>query len=235
MNIGACVLGLVLYALLRRRAPSPKPTMWYVLAGASLAAILATFAFAGVDGVHRWVSLGGIALHVSAIVAPLLIACVATAPRPYLGAVIAIATALLLALQPDAAQTISFAAACMIIPMSTRERIVSVIALLACAIVSLMRADPLSPVRHVEEIYEAAVARGPLWAVLATVALLLLPLPFLWRRHRVALALGVYIAMVTIAPLWGTFPVPVMGYGVSPILGYYLALVMASRAQHSRR
>jgi hypothetical protein len=29
-----------------------------------------------------------------------------------------------------------------------------------------------------------------------------------------------------LAPAWGTFPVPVMGYGASPIVGYFLALVV---------
>jgi hypothetical protein len=40
----------------------------------------------------------------------------------------------------------------------------------------------------------------------------------------------VYVAMVTIAPAWGTFPVPIMGYGVSPILGYFIALALCARS-----
>ena len=64
---------------------------------------------------------------------------------------------------------------------------------------------------------------------MATAALLLLPVPFFaaWLRHRraTALALGVYVAMTLLAPAWGTFPVPVMGYGAAPILGYFIALV----------
>jgi len=65
-------------------------------------------------------------------------------------------------------------------------------------------------------------------------ALPLLPLPFFieFRRHHDAasLALGVYVALITLAPCWGTFPVPVMGYGVSPIVGYFLALALSKRA-----
>jgi hypothetical protein len=49
------------------------------------------------------------------------------------------------------------------------------------------------------------------------------------RRQTLPLALGVYVAVVTIAPIWGTFPVPIMGYGVSPILGYFIALALCER------
>jgi hypothetical protein len=145
---------------------------------------------------------------------------------------------MLLALQPDAAQASSFAAGCSVIfvcdlRFGRHEKIGGLGALIACAIVSLVREDPLKPVRHVEGIVEVVTARGPAWATLATITLLLLPIPYLlsWTRHRqnLALALGAYVAMVTIAPTWGTFPVPIMGYGVSPILGYCIALALSAR------
>jgi cell division protein FtsW (lipid II flippase) len=203
----------------------------------SIAAILSTFVSRGSDGVHRWVFLGSFALHVSAVVVPVLIACVASAPIQHLSIVIAVTTALLLALQPDAAQACSFAAACAVVlflnlKFEPRKVTVSLVALLACSILSLVRFDPLSPVRHVEGIFGVVAARGSAWALLATVTLLLLPSPFLFawarRRETLPLGLGVYVVMVLIAPIWGTFPVPVMGYGVSPILGYYIALGFAA-------
>jgi hypothetical protein len=59
---------------------------------------------------------------------------------------------------------------------------------------------------------------------MAIIALVLLLMPFFvaWLRHRqsTALAIGVYTTLTLLAPAWGTFPVPVMGYGASPILGY---------------
>jgi hypothetical protein len=102
--------------------------------------------------------------------------------------------------------------------------------LLAVSAASLVRHDPLRPVAHVEDIFAIVVSRGPGWAAMAVAAMLLLLVPFFaaWHRHRrvAALALGVYIALTLLAPAWGTFPVPVMGYGASPIVGYFIALAV---------
>jgi cell division protein FtsW (lipid II flippase) len=241
MNLAAALVGVLLCAFIRF-SPFPRGrTAWYVMTIAAMLPILATFASRDVDGVHRWIFLGSFALHASAVVAPLLIASVITAPNPNFMIVTAVATAGVLALQPDAAQACSFAGACAVILIRDlkagrpRKLALALAALVACCMVSLLRPDPLHPVRHVEEIFEAVSARGAGWAAVASVALLLLPLPyFVLRRHDLALALGVYVAMVTIAPLWGTFPVPVMGYGVSPIVGYFIALGLAMNGERPK-
>lgn len=64
-------------------------------------------------GVHRWVSVAGLRLHASSIVAPLILLwVVAAASHGIRGALfISTTSALILALQPDTAQTTSFAAA----------------------------------------------------------------------------------------------------------------------------
>jgi hypothetical protein len=238
MNLGAAAIGLLVFALIRGLALPANRSAWCVMTIGSMTAIVLTFASGGLDGIYRWVSIGGFGLHASAIVAPIIIASVGTAPSQHLAMATAVVTASLLALQPDAAQASSFAAACGVILMHDLrlvwyERIGSLVALIACSVVSLVREDPLKPVRHVEGILEVVTARGPAWAMLATVTLLLLPMPYLlsWARRRqsLALALGVYVAMVTIAPTWGTFPVPILGYGVSPILGYYIGLALYAR------
>jgi cell division protein FtsW (lipid II flippase) len=235
MNLAACGVGLLVFAVMTSSATLASRRAWYFVTIGSIAAILATFASHGLDGVHRWVFAGGFGLHPAAILTPLLITCVATAPSWRLAVATATATSIILALQPDAAQTCSFAAACGAIlihdpRLGPRARIAGLVALTACSIGSFVRLDPLEPVRHVEGIFEAVSARGPAWTVLATAVLFLLPAPyfFAWARNRqiVPLALGVYVAMVTIAPMWGTFPVPIMGAGVSPILGYFIALAL---------
>jgi Cell cycle protein len=199
--------------------------------------ILLPFASEGVLGVHRWISVAGLRLHASAIAAPLLILCVAAAASQQIANALAVSAigGVIVALQPDAAQATSFAAACAVVLICAgtkqpRRVLLSIILLSAIAAVSFVRRDPLAPVAHVEGIFNAVSSRGPGPAAMATVALLLLPLPFFiaWYRHRhsTALAVGVYIAMTVLAPAWGTFPVPVIGYGASPILGYFIALVV---------
>jgi cell division protein FtsW (lipid II flippase) len=239
MNLAAAAVGLLVFAVIRSSVGPANRSRWYLAAAGSITVILFTFVAHGLDGVHRWVYAGNLGLHAAAIVAPVVIACVATAPTRRAAIAIAVATAILLALQPDAAQATSFAAACGLIFMQDlrfgkRARVAVLVALIACAIVSMVRKDPLQPVRYVEGIFNVVSARGPAWALLASVTLLLLPLPFVlaWARRRqtLSLALAVYVAMVTIAPAWGTFPVPIMGYGVSPILGYFIALALCARS-----
>jgi cell division protein FtsW (lipid II flippase) len=237
INIAATVFGLLIWSVGRRLPPLRRRATRACLAGASIATILLPFASEGMLGVHRWVSMGGLRLHASAIAAPLIILCVAAAASHGISSALAIGTtaAIILALQPDAAQTTSFAAACAVVLVHSRrtqprQALLSVALLLAVAVASFVRRDPLPPVAHVEGIFGVVASRGAGSAAMATVALLLLPVPFFaaWLRHRraTALALGVYVAMTLFAPAWGTFPVPIMGYGASPILGYFLALAV---------
>lgn len=244
INIAATVLGLLIWAACRRLPPLTRRGTLACLTVASLAAILLPFASAGVLGVYRWIAVAGLRLHAAAIVAPLLVLCVAAAHRTGTALAIAVTAATIVALQPDAAQTTSLAAACAVIFLCAgttppRTRLVSVALLIAASIGSFLRHDPLTPVVHVEEIFGVVASRGPAWAAMATIALLLLPVPFFaaWHRHRqpITLALGVYVAMTLLAPAWGTFPVPIMGYGASPILGYFIALAAVPSGSSDRR
>jgi cell division protein FtsW (lipid II flippase) len=232
MNIGAVVVGLIVLVAMRCvPAPAMQRTQ-FALAATALAFIVSTFIAPASDGVHRWLSLGRIRIHASSIAAPLLIVCVAamvrTSSRGAI-AIAAIATAIL-ALQPDAAVAVSVAAACSVVMLydSGRRGLPAAILLLALAVAAFARRDPLAPVAHVEGILTLFAAGSTARKLLGIVSLALLPVPFVaeFYRHRdpVSLALGVYLASITIAPFWGTFPVPIMGYGVSPIVGYFAAL-----------
>src|SRR5687768_12953281 len=79
INVAATVLGLLIWAAGRRLRPPARPGTLASLTAVSLATILLPFASQGVLGVHRWVSVAGLRLHASAIVAPLIILCVAAA------------------------------------------------------------------------------------------------------------------------------------------------------------
>lgn len=236
-NIAAMAFGLLIWSIGRRFPPPTRPATQAFIAAAAVSTILLTFMSEGMLGVHRWISVSGFRLHASAIAAPLILLCVAAAAlHSHLSAlVLALTTGIMLALQPDAAQTLSFVAGCAVVLVRARVQqrrnvLLSVALLAAVSVAAFIRHDPLPPVTHVEGIFAAATARAPAWAVAAALALLLLPVPFAaaWYRHRhlAALALGVYVVMTLLAPAWGTFPVPVMGYGVSPILGYFIALVV---------
>jgi cell division protein FtsW (lipid II flippase) len=237
MNVGAVVVGLIALVVIRC---VPAPTMrrtQLALAATAFALIISTFIARGSDGVHRWLSLGGIRIQASSIAAPLLIVCVAAMVRTSSRGAIAIAAfaTAILALQPDAAVAVSVAAACSVVMLygSGRRGLPAAILLVALAVAAFARRDPLAPVAHVEGILALSAAGSATRTLLGIVSLALLPVPFVaeFYRHRyaVSLALGVYIASITIAPLWGTFPVPIMGYGVSPIVGYFTVLAFCPR------
>lgn len=235
-NIAAVAAGLLIWSI-GRRLPPTRPAALAFIAAAAVSTILLTFVSEGELGVHRWLSVSGFRLHASAIVAPLILLCVeaAASHSRRCALVLALTTGIMLALQPDAGQTLSLMAGCAVVlargrVQPWRNGLPSVALLAVVAFAAFLRGDALPPVTHVEGIFAAATARGPAWAAAATLALLLLPVPFAaaWYRHRrlAALSAGVYVVMTLLAPVWGTFPVPVMGYGVSPILGYFIALVV---------
>jgi hypothetical protein len=140
----------------------------------------------------------------------------------------------LLLLQPDAAQASAFAGALVILLFFYRQTPwvmwSAALAALVCAAWSWMRPDPLLSVRHVEGIVGLAAESGMLWLLASLASLALLPCPFLLGRGRdgraspKALALGLYFALNVIAPCFGPFPVPLLGFGLSPIVGYFVAL-----------
>jgi hypothetical protein len=238
-NIAATFAGLIIYCLVRFIPPVPRMSPQFIILAAAVTTILLPFFSPGMLGVHRWVSVGGFSLQPSAIVVPFIITAIAWIARQHAVVSIAIAvlTTLILALQPDAAQAFSFAVACSVLfaldVTRQRYRAIGVLLLLTAAATSFTRADPLPAVPHVEGIFALVASRGALWAAIGVAALLLLLLPFLatfTRGHdHVALALGVHVGMTILTSFWGTFPVPVMGYGASPILGYFLALALCDR------
>jgi hypothetical protein len=238
-NVAATFAGLLLYCLLRLIPTSPRLSTQFIILAAAIAAILLPFIAPGMMGVHRWVFIGGFSLQPSAIVLPLIIAAVAWIARQHAAVSIASAvlTTLILALQPDAAQAFSFAIACSVLFALNAARqhyqAIGVLLLLAAATTSFTRTDPLPAVPHVEGIFALVASGGALWVVFGIAALLLLLVPFLatfaQAHDSVALALGVYVGMTILASFWGTFPVPVMAYGASPILGYFIALALCDR------
>lgn len=89
---------------------------------------------------------------------------------------------------------------------------------------ALQRPDPLSPVAHVEGVFQLAASVGPLALASAWSAAMLPVATLLWlgvsTRNRGLLAAATYYgALLAHAPLLVT-PVPLLGYGAAPILGY---------------
>jgi cell division protein FtsW (lipid II flippase) len=238
LNLVGGIMGAAICAvfLARARGAMSKTTanISAILAAGALAA---TFAMAGSMGVHRWIPLGPVAIHAGAICLPVLIMAVGaleafSAKLWWWPMSLALGGAILLWLQPDAAQATAFAGAVLTLLVASKQRgraawaFALVIAILAA--LTWARRDPLSPVPYVEGIVALARESGPGWLAASIAALAVLPLPFfvspLGHHSAVARALGVYLSLCILAPLFGNFPVPLLGFGLSPIAGYFIAL-----------
>ncbi|HSW28203.1 MAG TPA: hypothetical protein VLH75_01805 [Longimicrobiales bacterium] len=237
-NLAAMLLGVLMAAaaLTRRRVASVGRGSpgWVVPVG--LALLATTLLAPGAEGVHRWLPLGPLRLHAGALVLPPLL--VVLAEAPWTVSVATASTALLvLLLQPDAAQAASFCAGWIVLAAARRERGSPgvILASAAVAAASLFRPDPLGSVPHVEGILGLAAAQGQLMAGAGLISLAALPLGFmLFVERPLGLALAAYTAGALGAAWLGNYPVPMLGYGVSPILGYYFA-VAAGAAPHPAR
>lgn len=231
-NLAAALVGVLLVAAASRRpAAASGASLLPWLCASGLALLGATLMAPGVAGVHRWLGSGPLEVHVGAVLLPsLLVFLTHLAWAPTVA--VAGLTLTVLLLQPDAAQATSFAAGWGVWAAMRRGRAaaapVATAVMLAGA--TWLRHDPLEPVAYVEGIVGLAAGQGAILGAASLFALALLPVPFLLSaRHPAGTALAVYMAGTVVAAWLGDYPVPVLGYGVSPILGYYLAVVALRR------
>lgn len=206
-------------------------------------ALAATLLNAPVDGVHRWIDAGPLHINAAAVLLPAAaVALAALADRRW-SWIAAVAALALLVVQPDASQATAFGAAILVVLASLRAAAVraggAAVTLLA-VVAAWMRPDPLAPVPEVEEIIGLAWTWSPLAAIVAVALLaatVLFPLRITAadgpRGRTAALALTACCAVAALAPALGAFPVPLVGVGMSAVLGFWLgagALMAAKRS-----
>jgi cell division protein FtsW (lipid II flippase) len=203
-----------------------------IVIAASLLLLTATFLGFGTDSVHRWIGFGPVRLCVSSVVLPSFILAIyhLLKDKEDIKWVVVPSFVMigLLCAQPDASQATAFAVAMGMIwataQHSQKVLRLGAIILVGIALFSWTRFDPLLPVPHVEQIYQLALKAGLLYAIPSYICCLLLLVPFI-SKSKASMALGLYFLTCLIAPLIGAFPVPVFGFGLSPILGYISAIV----------
>ena len=225
----------------RRTTWRSRPWVWAIAGSAALLLLISSLLHPGVEGVRRWVWLGPLQLHAAFVALPVLIIVVSESVRRdilrsatwILPCALAIAAGVLM-LQPDASQASAFAVAVAAVlfqrTQAYRSYWIAGGIVIACAMLALSRPDTLDAVPHVEGIVSLAASAGAAWFISAVLALVLLPIPFIAdavkrrERGRESVALALYFGIVCIASLLQPYPVPLLGYGLSPMLGYFAAL-----------
>lgn len=196
-------------------------------------ALTATFLARGQEGVHRWIALGPLNINVAMLVLPAAVVAVAGAERRTVSAWAAafLCLALLIA-QPDASQATALGASLAVVALAAgppgRRRWALAVAALAGAAAAWLRPDPLAPVPEVEDILELAAAQSVILSGLALLLLAVAPAALTPLRlpaaRRAGLALGACLALWTAATFFGAYPVPLVGVGLSPVLGAWLGV-----------
>ncbi len=242
MQQGAvAVIGAVaLLILLRLRKTKIFLRAPYKILFAMAACLFVPLAFGLPGNPHRWLVIGGVRLYVVAVVVPAFLfiwqhaSASENASQPAC-VVAAMLVALSLYVQPDAAQLSAFVlAAVPILAVSNLARTYKVIAfatLVITAFAGWYLPDPLSPVCYVEGVFDVArdFARAALLTAIIAACLPVLALAWLaFVRRSVGLqSVAIYFAtLYALAPLQVT-PVPLLGFGASPILGYFLVSFLA--------
>ena len=197
-----------------------------------VALVVVALSFVGPEqeGVHRWLGFNQIQFNAAALVLPAAIVAF-DRTRAVVAGPSFVVIAALLAWQPDLSQLAGFALAATILatarfgwPGLVAALVLTTAAIAAC----LSRPDPLDAVPYVERIFALAVDQSPVLALamgLSLTAAVLSPL-IVWPTHpfcrATPVALSAYFAATAIAPMFGAFPVPLAGYGVSFVIGWGL-------------
>lgn len=235
-NIGCLILmSVISFLLITHKSNITGNRYNQLLLPAAICALVLPFANQGMEGVHRWISIGAVKLNVAMIVLPMILLELYQVLKirglTYAG-VSAFIILLVLFFQPDASQLTGFAIPVMImLSLNTRSKkirfLITGVSVLFI-VLSWIRLDHLPPVNYVERILVMVADMGWIWFVSGVISLAILPAPFLLLPPKNAVSvsryIGCYYIVILLSTLFGNFPVPLMGYGISPIVGYYLSL-----------
>jgi cell division protein FtsW (lipid II flippase) len=233
-NAGAaCAVGLLL-AVGRGQNLSGLPPI--MLASISLAILAATFVGPAIEGIHRWIAIGPVRLHAGLLVLPSL-SVILHRLDGRMAFIAAVGAALLIALQPDRASAVALCAAALTLVAAKRDLCSTAAFLVAVTALGITMAlpDPLDPVRFVENVIPDAGALHPLLSVamMASIAISVLIVSHRWQSA--GLAWSACLIAYIFASLAGHYPTPLIGYGVSSILGFGLALALLAKTAEGKR
>jgi hypothetical protein len=237
-HIAAGVVGVLAYAAVTRMWQPPFTAMAATAVVGTLT-VLATLLGPGLEGVDRWLVLGPVRLHASAFVMPALLVFAAGYRRssPTLVPSLLVAVQGVHLLQPDAGQATAVAAASVVLLIGDSSRnSARLCALLsvATAAATWARADPLSSAPFVEDILGRAFDISPWTGGLALASLApMIAAPLAARGKSIsaaatsaAAALTVYFATSFLVTAFGQFPVPLLGFGASPVIGAFVGVAL---------
>ncbi len=215
------LLALPLQSAVRRVPDSVLSVVFLMILTASLFGEAA-------DGARRWLDLGIFNVNAAMLVLPAMLGVLCNTKFPY---TVLMGAVLVLAFQPDVSQLTAFSAAALPILWQHRHerlRTTACILVLAASLIRcLLFPAAVAPVEYCEGILTMLAGDSLLLMFVGVAALLAIPAYFTYQFFRLRQqnlpVLAVYYAVTLIFIIGGEYPVPFMGFGLSPIAGYCLA------------
>ena len=231
-------LGLLYFFVqkIKFKIPKSNPLLGIVI---SVLALILTFINAGVEGVHRWISVGPLQLYVSVIVMPIILINLwnlLQKDKIFFACVSIICVSILLTLQPDASIMMAFCLSIIVLLWKKVNRFIYFIMigfLLGLTAITWIFLDGLEPVLYVEGIFTLIANMGMVSLIFGILSIVLMILPFFMistkKNKGLSICFGFYFIAIFASNLFGNFPVPLLGYGISPIVGYFISIVWSTK------
>ncbi|MEH7613240.1 FtsW/RodA/SpoVE family cell cycle protein [Gottfriedia acidiceleris] len=231
----AIVGGIISFLVLFRDKRTAKKKTNIIVITCIFILFLLTFLDNGLHGVHRWIAIGPLRFNIALVLVPLLLIQLSSLMKSkpfWLTFGFALIFTVLLLFQPDASQLTAFTIAISFLLLNIIKnksvQILLLIVFILLIIFSWSHLDQLAPVSYVEDILSLVKKMGIGWLVLAVISLLILLMPFFLfppnSAKPLSFSLGIYFLISIISSFYGNFPVPIMGYGTSPFIGYLIAI-----------
>lgn len=195
-----------------------------------------TFIGPNIDGVHRWLRIPFFTLNIATIVIPITIVAfyrLIEEKQYVLSLMGTIVIAVFLFLQPDASQLLAFSLPMIVQLLKSKiSKVITTsfsIVLLLLTVKSWIELDSLQPVNYTEGILTMVYDTSIVLYIIGIASLLWIPICFLVlcqkQSRNIFVGITTYYWMMIFATFVGNFPVPFMGFGLSPILGFYIFLI----------
>lgn len=230
VNAGAVLVGIAAWFGFSR-VPINSP--WFTLAAAIFLLLTALFGME-VDGVRRWLPIGPLSLNPAFIFLPAMIIAAARFDQSKTVTMAIFIAAAAIALQPDRSMAITLFLGILFIWARKRD-IYSASALAAtmgAVIATFLRSDTVSAVPYVEYAINDAWRMSPVLGIATTIGAATMLIPAIWagRTQYLFMLFAMIWAALLLLSLIAPYPTPLIGYGASAIIGYFLSLAVAQFA-----
>ncbi len=233
-NIAAVLIGLILLATLQWTTQlTPRLATVFAVSGALI--LIGTALFGNsMEGASRWIKAGPMFVQTSLLLLPLIVILYAKISNVWtLLAIIVSAAAM--AIQPDRAMAGAIFAAISVLAVfrRTRQNIAACFVTGVAFLATLAQADHLLAVPYVDHILWTSFDVHPGLGMAMWFGIGLLFLPVLLSRSlrsapEILVFAACYAAIIGAAAM-GAYPTPIVGYGGSAIVGYFLSLTALRR------